>query len=614
MSRDDIDRVLAANDIYDVISRYVDLKRSGKNYKGICPFHDEKTPSFNVNPQEQYFKCFGCGEGGDVIHFLMKLEGLNFPEALSRLADRGGVELENNKKKSTGIKEKLHRVNKWAMKLFRHILWEKEEGQLVRDYLDDRNITRESAEKWKLGMAPSGWENLLKAAKRKGISTELLKKSGLISRSRKSNGFYDRFRRRLMFPIVNRRKKVVGFGGRILPGEDGDAPKYLNTPENPVFQKRKLLYGWGQCQRKQVREDGLWVAEGYTDVIMAHQYDYENVVATLGTSFTRQHVKYFRNRVDDIYFLFDSDTAGQKASERTYSLFLEEDTPVRIGCLPEDEDPCSLLESGGREALRTTIDEAEDLIDFRIRAARDRYDTGTIEGKMKVANEILDSISGVDHSVRTQLIIRKLSETLGVREWRIRKTLKKKQQNSRQKRKSSGRNGTGHGQRRGRSQNGTTGGGGTVSGIQRATRMLLAGLLMEEGEAVQSMFERVSTESIPVERCRSVYDKIEDAHEEQETFDISVSQLLSRIQNDSLRHYVLELVDEYDRYRPENPDEFLEDNFQYLRNHLHKETLQSLKKQMSEAYREGDQETYQELKEEVSSIQQLIRNVSVYHS
>ncbi len=410
-----------------VVSEYLSLKKAGQNYIGLCPFHQEKTPSFTVSPGKQIFHCFGCGVGGNIFQFLMKIEGVPFPEALQRLAEKAGVSLpekggarpENPAKKEA---EEIYRLNEAAAAYFHHNLLQRPEGKQALTYLKGRGITRETVEAFSIGFALPGYENLLKAFRGK-FPEALMEKSGLVSRKSGSASsttgrgrFFDRFRNRILFPIQTLQGKVAGFGGRVL---DDSLPKYLNTPETSVFTKRKHLFGINKAKAKGIHS--LIVVEGYLDAIQAHQAGVPNVAATLGTAITPDHLHLIRRVAEKVILNFDSDTAGIRAALRAAPLFIERGIPASVVSLPSGEDPDLYIQKHGKDAFLQKVGEAATLVDFSISSLVGASSLKSIEDKKKVMNEIFPLIRGLKTHIEQSHYLKRLSEELGIQEDALRK-------------------------------------------------------------------------------------------------------------------------------------------------------------------------------------------------
>ncbi len=409
ISQETLLRITQASDIVEVITSYLPLKRSGSSWKALCPFHDEKTPSFHVNAVRQFFHCFGCGKKGDVFTFIRERERVGFPEAVRMLADRAGIRLEFDAATEAAHrrKQELFDIQAWAAGHYRRLFLEAPEAAGAREYVRTRGISDASAEAFGLGFAPPAWDGLIQEAARRGTSLETLVESGLAIRNEERGSFYDRFRGRLMFPIDDPRGRVIGFGARTL---DGSEPKYLNSPESPLFSKGRNVYGLRRVREAAPALDRILIMEGYTDVIMAAQCGVEGATATLGTALTKDHLTLLRRYARTLVLVYDGDEAGQKASDRSADLLLGEDLEVRIACLPGGDDPCDLLlKPGGVDVFRKCLDEAKDLFQFLLSATGKKHDLETAGGKAQAVNEILDRISRVEDPVRREMLVQKLA-------------------------------------------------------------------------------------------------------------------------------------------------------------------------------------------------------------
>jgi len=362
-----VNRVQQASDIVEVISEHLALNPKGREMVGLCPFHKDTHPSLYVNPAKQIFKCFACGAGGTVFTFVQLREGLTFPQAIERLAHRAGIEvkpLERSNRSGAGVSaQSLARLNAWAMGHWESRLRDPKMGKVARNYVDSRGISPESIQKWSLGFAPDLWTDLVDTAAQKRIPAAALVEGGLaVKRNTAEQGLYDKFRNRLMFPITDVSGKVVGFGGRAL----GDDPaKYMNSPATALFDKSNTVYGLQQARHAIVSSSTAVVVEGYMDCLMCHQFGIENVVATLGTSFTASQAHLLRRYANNIVLLFDSDVAGTAASSRALEICLLEGIDIKLAFVPEGKDPCDFLLAAGADRLRAVIDSASDVMDFR---------------------------------------------------------------------------------------------------------------------------------------------------------------------------------------------------------------------------------------------------------
>jgi DNA primase len=407
--RDTTEAVRAATDIVEVVSGYIPLKRKGNSFSACCPFHQEKTPSFNVSQTRQFFKCFGCNVAGDVFHFVMKMEKIEFVEALRVLADRAGIRLELGV--SGEGRGPLLEAHKVAQELFRaHYLGI--DGLAAREYVLKRGIRTETAESWGLGLSASAWTGLVEAAGARGISADVLEKSGLALPGSNQPGHYDRFRGRLMFPIADSMGRIVAFGARSL---DGSEPKYLNSPETALFSKGRMLYGLDRL-RHHPRTEPVLVMEGYTDVIMSTQAGVRGCVATLGTALTTQHAKILARYSDRIILLYDGDKAGLTAAERGCRLLLEAGhLDIQVVVLPGGEDPCDFFARRGDAGLPELLQLARSLTSYLLERTAARHDIASEAGKLRAARELITVAEAIPEAVAREIFLGAISEKLGIR-------------------------------------------------------------------------------------------------------------------------------------------------------------------------------------------------------
>ncbi len=427
-----ISEIKHAADIVDIISDAVLLKKTGQNFIGLCPFHAEKTPSFTVSPDKQIFHCFGCGEGGNVFRFLMKHQGLSFPEAVRAVAGRYGIDLpeytDKRQKKAASERQRLLNVNRQAFNFYRRQLADDRRGHPARTYLEKRGILQPAVEKFGIGYAPRGWDNLLGHLTSRGLSPALAQLAGLVVPRKGGTGSYDRFRNRVMIPIFNLAGEVIAFGGRVL---DDAEPKYLNSPETPLFNKRRTLFNL-QRARAKCRQDGaVIIVEGYFDLIALDQAGIENVVATLGTALTPQHVRLLKGYAPRMVLVYDGDEAGRKAAERSYQIFDDEtvlnavlrsyksmaqnSVDARVAVLPDGHDPDSYVARFGAEAFRKLVADAPGILSFLLETSISRHGL-SIQGKLRVIEDMVPVLSGISDRVARSLYVRELADRLEVPE------------------------------------------------------------------------------------------------------------------------------------------------------------------------------------------------------
>lgn len=423
MIPDDLaDRIRERIDIISIISEHINLKKSGQNYKGLCPFHSEKTPSFTVSPAKQIFHCFGCGAGGNVFHFLMRYDNLTFPQALRYLGERAGIKIPEPGKRE-GIekdnKEELYKANELAAEYFYNNLAESREAEEARGYLKKRGIENKTIEEFKIGYSLPQWEAAYRYLRQKGIDAATLEKAGLIIK--KENGFYDRFRGRIIFPILDLKKRVIGFGGRVI---DDSLPKYINSPESPIYIKGENLYCLEKARQEIVRRGYLLIVEGYLDAIMTYQKGVRNTAATLGTALTQGHIRLIKRFTNNLILIFDPDAAGKKAAIRSAPLFLEAGMKVKVAALTEGTDPDTFLRKNGVDAFVERLKNSERLFDFVFSEVRGKDPLTAIDDKMKAVNELLPLINGIPGRIEKNLYIKRLAEGLGIDETDILAELK----------------------------------------------------------------------------------------------------------------------------------------------------------------------------------------------
>ena len=414
ISPDKIDEVKRRADIVDLVSEYVTLKKGGRNFLGLCPFHKEKTPSFTVNRDKQIFYCFGCGEGGNILTFLMKMSDMSFPEAVRHLAGKTGVVIPEKimtrqEKESSGVRSEVSRVNKMAAAYFSKNLFS-QAGKEARDYLRKRGMQDDVIREFGLGYAIDGWRHLRDYFEKTGISLKLVEQSGLVIPKANGGGsFYDRFRGRLIFPIEDVGGSVIAFGGRII-GEG--EPKYLNTSESPVYIKGRNLYGLNRT-KEEIRKKGYAIlVEGYFDLITLWASGIRNVIATLGTALTRDHVDLMRRYTSHVVAVFDPDEAGKKALTRSIELFLSGNMHAKGAVLPDGHDPDQYLRTHGKESFMGIIDEAESLVDYYIENVIGKV--ATFEEKKGALKEAVSFIVHIDNARERDLFIKRVSEKLGL--------------------------------------------------------------------------------------------------------------------------------------------------------------------------------------------------------
>ncbi|MBI5091268.1 MAG: DNA primase [Candidatus Hydrogenedentes bacterium] len=427
-SKDTVAEVLAANDIVDVIGASLELKPAGSGrFKALCPFHSEKTPSFHVNRDRQAFYCFGCEKGGDALGFIMNLEGLTFVEALRKLADRAGIRLpaaNERDNRDDFVRTQLLEFGKFAAKFYKDTLNDPLRGGKGRTYLKTRTLTPETVARFGLGYAPEGWSNLTEAAQKAGFKDGLIEISGLARRGDRG-GMYDFFRNRLMVPIRDASGNVVAFGGRDL---GDDAAKYINSPENPVYKKGRVLYGLHEGRDALRKEKRAILVEGYFDLLRCHDAGVCNVVATCGTALTPEQAGLIRRYVPEVVVVYDGDAAGIRAAMRGIAILVGAGLAVRALTLPDGNDPDDYVKAHGADAFQSLVENALDFVTFYAQMSADR--AKTIEGRSDVAKEIFAILLGVSDELRRDEYLKRTARELRLNEWTVRsefaKVLKQK--------------------------------------------------------------------------------------------------------------------------------------------------------------------------------------------
>lgn len=411
ISEEIIEKVKESNDIVDIISESVALKRAGRSFIGLCPFHNEKTPSFSVSQDKQIYKCFGCGEAGNVITFVMKNKNMTFVEAVKYLAEKANIEIqEDNNKGKRNANEILYKVNVEAARYYFNNL---RNNKMAVQYFANRGIENRTIRKFGLGYAKEGWRNLINFLKNKGYTELDLLNAGLIIPG-KNNSYYDRFRNRVIFPVFDYRGRVIGFGARVL---DDSKPKYLNSPETNIFKKGTNLYGLNFAI-KDNKERTIIIVEGYMDCISLHQHGITNVVASLGTALTIEQAKLLKKYADKIIVSYDSDLAGQSATIRGLKILKKEGFDLRVLVIPKGKDPDEFIKNYGKDAFNNLINESLPFIDYLLKMSRSEFDIKDGDSIIKYIEKACNIISDLD-SIEKALYIKKLSEETGIKEQAI---------------------------------------------------------------------------------------------------------------------------------------------------------------------------------------------------
>ena len=422
--REVIDEVRLQNDIVEVISQYVPLKQKGNSYFGLCPFHNEKTASFSVNSEKQFYYCFGCGAAGNVFSFLMEMENIDFPEAMKKLAERAHITLPEPEKSAEVIaaeqtKQRLFDIHTAAGRYFYECLQE-DQGKEARAYLAKRQMDPRMARKFGIGYSPDSYDALLKHLKEKGFNLSDILKSGLVLENKDGKGYHDRFRGRLMFPIFDVQGRVVGFGGRILAKGE---PKYLNSPETILFSKSRNLYGLNFAKAAKKRE--LILVEGYMDMLSIYQAGFRNVVASLGTAFNQEHARTLKRFADDVILLYDSDEAGTNAALRAIPVLVKNGFRVKVTQVPDGKDPDEFIKAKGAAEFSKLLINAVHYISFEIACIQRKYNLKNPEHRVRFATEAAETLAKLDSEIERNVYLGEVSRVTGVEEKAIRMEIDK---------------------------------------------------------------------------------------------------------------------------------------------------------------------------------------------
>ncbi|GFP32490.1 DNA primase [Candidatus Hakubella thermalkaliphila] len=585
----ELEEIRERNDLVALVSEYTRLKKTGKNYSGLCPFHKEKTPSFVVDSGKQLYHCFGCGEGGDVFSFVMKIESLEFPEAIQRLADRVGYkpkyqQVRAGEGRGAANKEKIYRINQLAKDFYRKSLKETAFGQECLQYLLKRGYTEETIDFFEIGSCTEKWAGFAEYALDKGISLSDLLASGLAIRSEKSSrGFYDQFRHRIIFPITDVMDRVVAFGGRVI---DDSLPKYVNSPETPVYQKGKVVYGLSKAKGDMVKQDQALIVEGYTDVMAFHQCGIYNVVASLGTALTIDQIRLIARFTNNIVLVFDSDTAGEKATERgidllkeyngNIALFNQHNINLSAVVLPSGMDPADYMLSHGKEEFSKLLEQARPLIDFTIDSIISRFDLTSAQGKLAAIDRILEFLSTLSSRIVQEEYIKVVAEKLSVEEERLMRELIERNRRA-----------------RGRISQGRVEQKKQFFPYDRLEREALRLIIHDVGEArkiLLNLEEDVFQSGPNKDIFRLLKDGLKGSKE------TDVSQLLSAIEREELRRLFSSLLFEEREYENEKT---CQEVFYMLKELDLKRQISILPRKMEKLSQQGDQEEADRLFEEI---------------
>lgn len=594
-----IDQVQDRTDIVEVIGNYIPLKKAGRNFKANCPFHHEKTASFMVSQDKQIFHCFGCGVGGNVFNFLMKYERLEFPEAVRALAQKAGVEIPAQAS-DTGMEDsfnnRFYAANEIAVMYFQKNLKEDRNGKSAYSYLRQRGLSDETINTFKLGYAVSSWDALLNFARQKNITPDILEKAGLaIQRQEglsagKAGGYFDRFRSRIMFPIADMKSRILGFGGRVFLKED-EGPKYMNSPETSIYNKGRNLYGLNLSWKFIRDADQAIIVEGYLDLIVPFQMGVKNLIASLGTSLTEDHIRLLGRYTKNAIIIFDPDKAGELATLRSLDLLIEEDFRVGVVRLPEGFDPDTFIRKYGPDEFRKRVAEAKSLFDYKMSVLVSQYDRASLEGKAKIVSEMLPTIAKIPNAVLKSGYIRNLADSLSVEEDAIRQELKKVKLDYYAARPAP-----------------DTGTGSKIdaSGTKcKQSEKVLVGLLIDDNNYIKIVRESLALEDFRDPVIKNIIEVLFRCSEESKA--ITAGKLISHLDNSQAHKLIPELVDCVEAIM--DKEKTLADCILKIKQENLKEKLNRLQVEIVLAQNSADEEKITKL---ISECNILLRSIKTY--
>lgn len=583
-----LEQVRAANDIVDVISEYFPLKRAGRNFKAKSPFTEEKTPSFMVSPEKQIFHCFSTGKGGDVFGFLMQYENLSFPEALRKLAERAHIDLpekQRGPRQDRPETEKIFDIYRYAAEYYAELLKHPQQGKAARAYLAERGFDQTVVDEFQLGWAPEAWQGLYEFLSKKGIPEGLLIKSRLVNKSDKGR-VYDVFRGRLMFPIHNLQGKVVAFGGRILG--KGEGPKYLNSPENPIFVKRRELFGLHSA-KKFLKGDlpRILVVEGYFDYLRLHQKGFPYSVATLGTALTEEHVGVLKRFVQDVIVIYDGDKAGESASLRGLEVFLEGGLNVKLIQMPEGNDPDDFLATQGPEAFQKLLDGALDFFDYKLRILTKRYNRNDSAGLVKISQEALETLRKIKNPVLLDRYLRQLGQTLGVDE----NSLRAEMQRGAQTRMNAGTE-------RNAAVSPVAAAVNARSRNRQSAEALMWGLAFDEPGFREMLFREIAEDDLQQRESRKLFRYLKDKADAPEHW--SLTRLMPHLQDEGFREELTGVT--LFEWTPEDKPKAFRDSLAAIKRQRREQRLIELRRGIADAERQGEHQALIALTQEYQTL------------
>ena len=576
-----IEEIRVRSDIVEVISDRVLLKKSGANYKGLCPFHSEKTPSFIVSSAKQIFHCFGCNEGGNVYQFVMKIENISFPDSVLLLARRYGINITDQKIKGVNSSQKntLYDVNAMAAEFFQRQLSDLPQGNTAREYLRKRGINEDTIESFKIGYSSSLWDGVHQFLKKKGISTDIQNSAGLIKERENGGGYVDRFRERIIFTISDSEGRVVGFGGRILNDTDS-RPKYLNSPETLVYKKGNILYGLNITKDSIRKSKEAFLVEGYFDLITVYQHGIKNIIATSGTALTEDHARILRRYTDTVTLVFDGDEAGRNASDRGGIVLLNGGVKVKVISLPHGNDPDNFIREKRGEGFLNIARESKTFMEYIINKAIAESDLKSLDEKIRCINSIIPFLSIINNSVERSIYLSLLAEKTGVSEKAIMDEMNNKVSEDRIQ-KTEDRNSALR----------------TPHSHNKAERILVQ-LMLLDNKNIEKIKRHISIDDFKdndLTEIASVLFTLSNSND-----NMTISHIMDMLSGERLKKLVSEMVFEDIEYQ--EVDKNIGDCIRYIKKN--RIDINELVKQLKTAVSEGNHQQFKELQGQILKIKQ----------
>jgi DNA primase len=579
-----VTQVLDRCDIVEVIAGYIPLRRAGRNFKALCPFHHEKTPSFVISPDKQIYHCFGCAAGGNVIGFIMHQERLEFPEAVRFLADKAGIiipETSPGGGQTGQLKQEVLKLNSDAAEFFHDNLLKSNDASVkkARDYLKGRGIRLEDVKQFKLGFALDSWDSLLIFFKDKNVALKTLERAGLINPREKGDGYYDRFRDRIIFPIFDAKSQCIAFGARTMK-EDETGAKYINSPDTPAYTKGNNLFGLNLTRHAITKKDFVIVVEGYMDMIIPYQYGIDNIVASLGTALTTEQIRLLRRYTNNVVMLFDADKAGQAAIVRSLDLLIEQEMNVKVAKLATDEDPDSFIRKFGVDEFHKHIQDAQTLFDFKLQWLTQQFDPKNIEQRAVICDQMLVTINKIKNEVVRYGYVRQLAERLGLPEQIVLKEGKKfESAPSREKTVEHPRK--------------------PLAQALNAVERHLLELLLHDASLIPQVKARLSVSDFEDSRVKAIVEKLFEVSGSEES--ISIASFLNYFNDPEIQTVILN-ISATEQSTGKETARILEDCMARIKKDRLKARRQNLSQMILEAERTGDHIRLEQLKEEFNQL------------